>query len=158
MMQRSNNEIIDANIDDIHDIMHIMNSAFDPQFGEAWTFSQCMSMMAMPRNMMMISYQQGQAAAFAILRVIMDEAELMMLGVHRDFQRKSLGSQLMQAIEDRLNNQNISTIFVEVRENNPALIFYENHGFSEFGRRKNYYKGIMGKQFDAITMAKSLFY
>ena len=50
----------------------------------------------------------------------------------------------------------VSRIFLEVAENNiPARRLYEKAGFSEIGRRKNYYKTKSGFC-DAICMAKTV--
>lgn len=39
-----------------------------------------------------------------------------------------------------MQNNGIKSIFLEVRcDNEPAKKLYEKHGFSEVGRRRNYY-------------------
>ena len=50
-----------------------------------------------------------------------------------------------------------SEIFLEVRENNQAaLSLYRQAGFLEVGRRPNYYAGVTGARFAALTMRRRL--
>ena len=48
------------------------------------------------------------------------------------------------------------TLFLEVRDGNLAASLYARAGFIEVGRRKDYYTGIDGARFDAITMRRDL--
>jgi ribosomal-protein-alanine N-acetyltransferase len=43
-----------------------------------------------------------------------------------------------------------------VRDGNPAIHMYRHAGFSPIGRRRNYYRGLDGSQFDALTFALEL--
>ena len=48
-------------------------------------------------------------------------------------------------------------LHLEVRDgNSAALRLYESLGFSVAGRRQNYYMGVTGERFDAITMRRDL--
>ena len=50
---------------------------------------------------------------------------------------------------------NVYVGFLEVRDGNPAVRLYKRTGFSEVGRRRDYYSGCDGQLFDALTLAKS---
>jgi ribosomal-protein-alanine N-acetyltransferase len=41
---------------------------------------------------------------------------------------------------------------LEVRSGNPALALYTKVGFTEVGRRENYYHGLENNRFDALTL------
>ena len=46
----------------------------------------------------------------------------------------------MEYFINKCKNNGINSIFLEVRcDNEPAKKLYEKHGFSEVGRRRNYY-------------------
>jgi ribosomal-protein-alanine N-acetyltransferase len=45
-------------------------------------------------------------------------------------------------------------LHLEVRDGNPAIKLYSRSGFSEVGRRKNYYTGRDGQIYDALTLTR----
>ena len=45
---------------------------------------------------------------------------------------------------------------LEVRDGNPAVAMYRAAGFSIAGRRRKYYRGRGGGEFDALTLSKQL--
>ena len=69
-----------------------------------------------------------------------DEAELLRLGVKKEFRRKTVGQQLVKRMIDYVKSRAIKKIFLEVRQDNrPALALYKSLNFVEIGLRKNYY-------------------
>jgi [ribosomal protein S18]-alanine N-acetyltransferase len=141
---------------DISGVMVIMNSAFDPEYGEKWTEGQCLSSLTMQATRLFIARIGGAIAGFALCRTICDETELLMIGVHPDWQRKSIATQLLHFIIDRDRQNSRSQLFLEVRDGNPARNFYDKMGFLPIGRRKDYYRTAGQAHFDAITMALPL--
>jgi [ribosomal protein S18]-alanine N-acetyltransferase len=137
---------------DISSIMPVMNDAFDPAFGEAWTSSQCLSLLAIPGSKLILARKDNTCIGFALTRWVLDEEELLMIGVTPAFQRDAVGSQILDSIINDARIANRSKLFLEVRDGNKAQYFYRASGFLESGRRKNYYKGTDGHLFDAITM------
>lgn len=141
---------------DVASIMPVMERAFDPVYGEAWTAAQCLSLLAVPGTALFIAEQERKISGFALTRWIIDEEELLMIGVDPDYQRQGIAHNLLSHIVDKARNEKRSRIFLEVRSNNPALSFYQNFGFEYCGTRKSYYRGINGDRFDATTMALNL--
>src|SRR3546814_7276115 len=76
----------------------IMQAAFDPRYGEAWTRSQCAGVMAMPGVALTIAELDGRVAGFAIARTIMDEAELLLLAVDPARRRRGIGRALLRSV------------------------------------------------------------
>lgn len=146
-------EIVEGDATDIAAIMPIMNDAFDPAFGEAWSSTQCLSALAMPDCRLLIAKEQGGVCGFAISRWVLDTEELLMIGVARKYQRKNIGSLLLQHIIRIARKAGRTQLFLEVRDGNLAHHFYEKFGFQPIGRRKNYYKGTDGARPDAVTMS-----
>ena len=141
-----------ANACDLWRIKHIMDKAFDPMFGEAWTEAQCSAMLIMPGSWFLIATVDGEAVGFALIRSAVSEAELMLIAVDPLFQNRKIGRLLLTHILSDCKNAAIDVIHLEVRANNPALIVYESIGFQRVGIRKNYYRGPLGRLSDAITL------
>lgn len=90
---------------------------------------------------------------FAITQLILDEATLFNIAIHPDHQGKGYGKTLLLELIEKLEEKNISTLWLEVRESNEkAMHLYESIGFNSVSVRKNYYPTKTGKE-DAIIMA-----
>lgn len=140
----------------IASIMPIMENAFDPAFGEAWTSAQCLSALAMPDCRLLIARDEHMVCGFSISRWVLDTEELLMIGVAKERQRQKVGTILLQQTIKMAGAENRTHLFLECRDGNRAIEFYSNIGFKPIGRRKNYYKSPDGVRPDAITMAYAL--
>lgn len=146
-------EIVEGDATDIAAIMPIMNDAFDPAFGEAWSAAQCLSALAMPDCRLLMAKDADEVCGFAMSRWVLDTEELLMIGVAHKYQRQNIGSLLLQEVLKIAREAGRAQVFLEVRDGNPAHRFYEQFGFAPIGRRKNYYRGTDGARPDAITMS-----
>lgn len=97
--------------------------------------------------------ENNQILGFAICQTVLDEATLFNLAVEPANQGKGLGTLLLQALMAKLKKKGIQTLWLEVRESNPARWLYENQGFNEVDIRKNYYPLPDGKRENAVVMA-----
>lgn len=92
---------------------------------------------------------------FALSRIILDEAELLMIAVHPEEQNCGRGKRLMKVFEAKALQKGAHRLFLEVAESNrPARALYSGMGWQETGRRKAYYHTENGRV-DAILMSKS---
>ena len=83
-----------------------------------------------------------------------DDAEIMTIGVGRQFQRRGIAASLMEALIARAREQGAQRMLLEVRvDNSPALALYERFGFARMGLRKRYYQP---EGIDAYTMSLDL--
>ena len=83
-----------------------------------------------------------------------DDAEIMTIGVGRQFQRRGIAASLMEALIARAREQGAQRMLLEVRVDNiPALALYERFGFARMGLRKRYYQP---EGIDAYTMSLDL--
>ena len=136
---------------DIASIMPIMERAFDPEYGEAWNGAQCISMLSLPYTQLIIAEDKDEVYGFAFTRGICEDEELLMLAIEPDKRRIGVASALMQyIISDAVKNAR-THIFLEMRENNVAALFYKEFRFEQIGIREKYYKGLSGKYYNAIT-------
>lgn len=148
--------VVEGDARDVAAIMPIMDSAFDPAFGEAWTAAQCISLLAAPGTALHIALIGEEVAGFALCRWVLEEQELLMIGVAPRFQRIGVASNLLAHIIEHARSLNQTRIFLEVRSNNSALNFYSKLGFEYCGTRKYYYRGANGDRYDATTMTLNL--
>lgn len=147
-------------IDDLDQIMSVMVEAFDPQWGEAWTRRQVSDSLLFPHTHYRLmdadkrSPQNGDhASGFTLVRAAPGEEELLLVGVIPEARGRGLGEALIaQAIADA-HDRRADRLFLEARENNPAIALYRRMGFEAIGARKQYYRASDGRKLDAITFA-----
>ena len=95
----------------------------------------------------------GEIRCYAILMPVLDEAELLNIGVAAGQQRKGRGRAMLLEMLDVACRKNMLRVYLEVRSSNvAALALYRSAGFSELGVRRGYYQNASGSE-DAITMA-----
>jgi len=142
---------------DLASIMTIMTAAFSPRFGEAWTRSQCAGILPMTGvSLMLARDQNGAPLGFSLFRTIAGEAELLLLAVAPDRQRRGIGRLLLHHFVDEARAAPATRVHLEVRDGNSAMGMYRRAGFVPVGRREKYYLGNDGSQYDAITLACEL--
>ena len=89
---------------------------------------------------------------FIVYRIVVDEAEIITIGVNPEMRRNGIASAMIGIIEKTLKNQGVKKLFLEVASTNePAKKLYENAGFNRVGLRPKYYDGE-----DAILMSKDI--
>lgn len=129
----------------------IMAAAFDPRFGEAWTRAQCVGILSMPGVWLTLAKVDGSPVGFALVRAILDEAELLLIAVVPDARRAGVGAALLRGTIAECRGRGVRRLHLEVRASNPAVALYTAHGFEREGVRANYYRGNGGEQHDAHT-------
>ena len=93
---------------------------------------------------------------FSLLRIVADEAELLLLAVDPKSQRRGVGGALLDHFIEHGRRTGARRLHLEVRDGNPAVAMYQAFGFKAEGRRRKYYSGDDGSQHDALTMAREL--
>lgn len=141
---------------DIATVETLMTAAFDPRYGEAWTRSQCMGVIAMPGVRLTLAIVDDAPAGFALIRSVADEAELLLLAVAPSFRRRGVGTALLRAVSGECTAHGIRDFHLEVRAGNDAIALYTAHGFTKVGERRGYYRGAQGQAYDAHTFRKPL--
>lgn len=143
---------------DVAEMMVVMVDAFPPAFGEAWTRDQCLGILGLPRVWMTLARVGDEPAGFALSRIVVDEAELLLLGVRPLFRRRGIGSALIDRTRTIARAGGANRLHLEVREGNDAMRLYSRAGFGEVGRRRGYYRGTDGQLYDALSLASPLGY
>lgn len=141
---------------DLHTIAAIMRDSFDPRYGEAWSANQCAGIFSLPGVWLTIAHVESVPAGFTLARIILDEAELLLLATLPKLRRQGIGTALLQAMTQDACARDAAKAHLEVRRGNPAIKLYERTGFTKVGERKRYYRGVSGEDFDALTYARAL--
>ncbi len=149
-------EIVHGTPADLATVNAIMTEAFDPRFGEAWTPSQCLGMIALPGVWFVVAWSGAQPAGFALARTVADEAELLLLAIRPAMRRRGIGTMLLRSVLTEAGDRGAATIHLEVRANNDAIRLYRAQDFEKVGERRDYYRGRDGKLFDAHTFSRKI--
>lgn len=144
-----------ARVGDLAAAMRVMDAAFDPAYGEAWSGAQLLTLFALPSARVCLAWDGEQACGFSAARIAGPESELLLLAVDPLFRGRGIGTLLIEDWRAWAAEQGAEDYFLEMRSNNAAVHLYERAGFSECGRRPAYYRGNDGVMRDAITMRRS---
>jgi ribosomal-protein-alanine N-acetyltransferase len=146
-------------IDDVDRIMAVMEAAFEPAFGEAWTRRQvedalivgnCHYLLIGPDGEMA---PKGAAVGFSLSRHGFCEEELLLFAIVPAQRKKGLGQRLLEYFADSARSRKADRLILEMRRGNPAERLYRTFGFRPIGERPKYYRTPDGNRIDAITFA-----
>jgi len=119
-----------------------------------WTEWGCRELLGWGGVLALVSEDDKRIIGFIIGRQVGEEAEILNLAVIEAKRRKGEGGVLLKGAMDEFRTQQVSRVFLEVRESNTrGTAFYAKHGFSEAGRRAGYYRD---PEEAAIVMEKKL--
>jgi ribosomal-protein-alanine N-acetyltransferase len=94
----------------------------------------------------------GAVVGYCVVAVAAQEAHLLNLSVAAGWQRRGLGSMLLQFAVNLVREAGGRRIFLEVRVSNlAARALYAGAGFREIGVRRDYYPGLEGRE-DALVL------
>ena len=127
-------------------------ACFTAPWDQPWTQRSFAEVMQMPGAGARIAAVGPEPVGFALARVVVDEAELLLIGVHPEHRRAGYGRNLLDHLVEALRTAGAARLFLEVAESNRgATAFYRAAGFEPVGRRQKYYEGE-----DAIVLVKAL--
>ena len=121
-------------------------------FASPWDAQAFTNLLAQPGVLLGV-----EADGFILIRVVLDEAEILTLAVRPAARRAGLGGRLVgqgavQAVQGGANR-----LFLEVAEDNAAArALYARAGFEAAGRRKAYYARRDGPAADALILTLNL--
>ncbi len=141
-----------------------METAFDPNFGEAWNRRQIGDALSMPSTHALIVDADGQTveksecdpAGFVLTRAAPGEEELLLIAVVPQHRGKGLAQTLIDQLFAAARSRGATRIYLEMRRGNPAIHLYEKVGFEPIGVRPNYYRMASGEKIDAITFGRTI--
>ena len=106
----------------------------------SWRENDFLEAMNNPQALVFL-YEEKAVLGYIVCYFAADEAEISSIAVDRDFRRRGIGDCLLSDASDYLQEKKVTRMFLEVREHNDgAISFYRKNGFSDVGRRRNFYK------------------
>lgn len=147
--------VSEGGLADLNSVMGVMGDSFDPAFGEAWTAPQCAGLMPMPGVWLSLARDGEDVIGFALARIVVKEAELLLLAVRSGHRGRGVGQILLRRFADIATSRGATRLHLEVRDGNRAVSLYTKAGFAQVGRRRNYYRGRDGQVYDALTLARA---
>ena len=129
--------ITDAEERHVEQILNIEKCCFSVPFTREQILSQ------MPDSMHVFLVAEGEdggVLGYVGMMYVLDEGYISNIAVSPDARRMGIADSLIERLEETAKELELSFITLEVRESNsPARELYKKHGFSDVGRRKNYY-------------------
>lgn len=114
---------------------------------EPWSPESFATLLAQPGVVGLLDERGG----FLVLRLVLDEAEILTLGVTP--KREGIATSLLNEAIERLRRRDIATLHLEVAAPNVAArALYEKAGFTQTGLRRRYY----ADGSDALTLSKGV--
>lgn len=148
-------ELREGDARDLDRVDRMMAAAFDPRWGEAWTRNQVIGILALPGVWLTIAEGAEGAIGFALLRATLDEAELLLLAVVPEARRRGAGAALLRGAIADCAARGVASLHLEVRDGNAATKLYSKNGFTKIGERRDYYRGVDGRSYSALTLRKA---
>ncbi|MFQ5519134.1 MAG: ribosomal protein S18-alanine N-acetyltransferase [Mariprofundus sp.] len=124
-------------------------------FAEYWSRQSLLSALQSGYDLLLCE-TDGKAVAYLLSLSIIDEIQILQIGVAKPYRRQGLARQMTQAL--MTNAVDCSSVTLEVRlSNQAARALYAGLGFEEVGYRKNYYApDVTGVREDAVLMTRTI--
>ena len=92
-------------------------------------------------HVFLAAVEDGQVLGYAGLQYVLDEGYITNVATSPARRREGIAGMLLSALKERAEELGLAFLTLEVRESNaPARRLYEKHGFSDVGRRRDYYE------------------
>ena len=109
-------------------------------FTTPWSERSVASELDNPLSLWLVALDGEAVVGYVGSQSVMDEADMMNIAVLPDYRRLGIAQSLVTALCDRLARNGVHSLTLEVRASNqPAKALYAKLGFTEAGRRPNYY-------------------
>ncbi len=117
-----------------------------------WRAAQFTDSLVAGHQLLGLQAADGTLLGFAVWSQVLDDAELLDIGVAPACRRQGLGQHLLDAVMAAARAQGAQRLLLEVRAGNlAAQALYQHAGFRLSGRRKGYYPAADGRE-DACLM------
>ena len=121
-------------------------------FTTPWSENSVAGELQNPLSLWLVAAEGDRVAGYVGSQSVMEESDMMNVAVHPDFRRQGIARLLIDELIRALKEKNCTSLSLEVRASNaPAIGLYEALGFSQVGKRPNYYRN---PKEDALILRK----
>ena len=121
-------------------------------FHDPWSENSVASELQNPLSLWLVAMDGERLAGYVGSQTVLGESDMMNVAVDEDYRRQGVGKMLIEALMEYLKAREGHCLTLEVRDSNtPARNLYASLGFSQIGRRKNYYRN---PREDALILRK----
>jgi ribosomal-protein-alanine N-acetyltransferase len=140
--------------EDLDRVMEIAQSLKDAPHWTRANYVAVLDPAATPRRIALVAEEGVKVAGFAVASLMPPQAELEIIAVDAQFQRRGLARRLFAELDATLRLAGVTEVILEVRASNqPAQGLYRRLGFAETARRQCYYQAPAD---DAVLMSLGL--
>jgi len=123
-------------------------------FSDPWSENSIASELNNRLSYWLVADDHGTIAGYIGSQTVLDWSDVMNIAVAPEYRRQGVGEALMNGLMDHLTRVGAKVFSLEVRVSNaPAIALYEKLGFTQAGRRPNYYHH---PREDALILRKEL--
>lgn len=135
----------------------VIAALYEKAFDDPWPAPSVRELLSSFGTWSTIALIDDTPVGFLLARVVVDEAEVLSIGVDPAHRRAGVARALLTHDLPDMQRKGAKSCFLEVGCDNPGAVqLYLSLGFLETGRRKNYYRRADGTRIDALLMQKRL--
>ena len=110
-------------------------------FSDPWSENSIAYELTNRLSYWLVAVENGEVVGYIGSQSVLGESDMMNVAVHPDHRRKGIAEALVLALAKDLKERDNVCLTLEVRVSNaPAIALYEKLGFTQVGRRPNYYR------------------
>ena len=121
-------------------------------FNDPWSEKSIDSELNNPLSAWLVAVDGQRVVGYVGSQTVLDGADMMNIAVDPDYRRQGIAQLLVEGLIDCVREKGAICLLLEVRaSNDPAICLYQKLGFSQVGRRPNYYRN---PKEDALILRK----
>ena len=121
-------------------------------FTDPWSEASVAGELANELSLWLVAVEGETVLGYVGSQTVLDSTDILNVAVSPDHQGCGIGRALLTELEQRLRQQGVTEVLLEVRPSNaPAIALYTSLGFIQVGRRPNYY---LNPREDALILKK----
>lgn len=121
-------------------------------FTDPWSEASVAGELDNELSLWLVAVEGETVLGYVGSQTVLDSTDILNVAVSPDHRGCGIGRALLTELEQRLRQQGVTEVLLEVRPSNaPAIALYTSLGFVQVGRRPNYY---LNPREDALILKK----